>query len=132
MTGNLAEMMTDYDKAMSCYESALRHNPYSVVALSQIASLCRGREQFGRAVDYFKRILAIQENNGETWAALGHCYLMMDNLQEAYQAYQQALYHLSNPKVSRIREKGGGGVCVCERERETKSTISLTLYFSGS
>lgn len=24
---------------------------------------------------------------------------MMDNLQEAYQAYQQALYHLSNPKV---------------------------------
>lgn len=99
MTGNLAEMMTDYDKAMSCYESALRHNPYSIVALSQIASLCRGREQFGRAVDYFKRILAIQENNGETWAALGHCYLMMDNLQEAYQAYQQALYHLSNPKV---------------------------------
>lgn len=92
-------MMTDYDKAMTCYESALRHNPYSVVALSQIASLCRGREQFGRAVDYFKRILAIQENNGETWAALGHCYLMMDNLQEAYQAYQQALYHLSNPKV---------------------------------
>jgi cytochrome c-type biogenesis protein CcmH/NrfG len=50
-------------------------------------------------VEYFKRILAIQENNGETWAALGHCYLMMDNLQEAYQAYQQALYHLSNPKV---------------------------------
>ncbi|CEI88757.1 Putative Transcriptional corepressor [Rhizopus microsporus] len=100
--GNLAEMMTDYDKAMNCYESALRHNPYSVVALSQIASLCRGREQFGRAVEYFKRILAIQENNGETWAALGHCYLMMDNLQEAYQAYQQALYHLSNPKDPKL------------------------------
>ncbi|KAI8379627.1 uncharacterized protein BYT42DRAFT_495925 [Radiomyces spectabilis] len=95
-------MMTDYDKAMNCYESALRHNPYSVVALSQIASLCRGREQFGRAVEYFKRILAIQENNGETWAALGHCYLMMDNLQEAYHAYQQALYHLSNPKDPKL------------------------------
>ncbi|KAG0940526.1 hypothetical protein G6F60_005506 [Rhizopus arrhizus] len=100
--GNLAEMMTDYEKAMNCYESALRHNPYSVVALSQIASLYRGREQFGRAVEYFKRILAIQENNGETWAALGHCYLMMDNLQEAYQAYQQALYHLSNPKDPKL------------------------------
>ncbi|KAF7728616.1 glucose repression mediator protein [Apophysomyces ossiformis] len=100
--GNLAEMMTDYDKAMTCYESALRHNPYSIVALSQIASLCRGREQFARAVEYFKRILAIQENNGETWAALGHCYLMMDNLQEAYQAYQQALYHLSNPKDPKL------------------------------
>lgn len=26
---------------------------------------------------------------------------MMDNLQEAYSAYQQALYHLTDPKVSR-------------------------------
>ncbi|ORZ11911.1 hypothetical protein BCR42DRAFT_332193 [Absidia repens] len=100
--GNLAELMTDYEKAMNCYESALRHNPYSIVALTQIASLCRGREQFARAVEYFKRILAIQENNGETWAALGHCYLMMDNLQEAYHAYQQALYHLSNPKDPKL------------------------------
>jgi hypothetical protein len=41
-------MMTDYDRAMTCYESALRHNPYSIIALSQIASLCRGREQFAR------------------------------------------------------------------------------------
>jgi hypothetical protein len=30
---------------------------------------------------------------------------MMDNLQEAYQAYQQALYHLSNPKVKREKKK---------------------------
>jgi glucose repression mediator protein len=29
----------------------------------------------------------------------GHCYLMMDDLQQAYSAYQQALYHLSDPKV---------------------------------
>ncbi|KAG2231075.1 hypothetical protein INT48_001736 [Thamnidium elegans] len=100
--GSLAEMMADYDKALNCYESALRHNPYSVPALTQIASLCRGREQFSKAVDFFKRILVIQENNGDTWASLGHCYLMMDNLQDAYQAYQQALYHLSNPKDPKL------------------------------
>ncbi|KAG0171746.1 glucose repression mediator protein [Apophysomyces sp. BC1034] len=100
--GNLAELVADYDKAMTCYESALRHNPYSVITLTQIASLCRGREQFGRAVENFKRILAIQENHGETWAALGHCYLMMENLQDAYNAYQQALYHLSNPKDPKL------------------------------
>lgn len=29
----------------------------------------------------------------------GHCYLMMDDLQQAYSAYQQALYHLQDPKV---------------------------------
>ena len=30
----------------------------------------------------------------------GHCYLMQDDLQKAYTAYQQALYLLPNPKVS--------------------------------
>ncbi|ORE11518.1 TPR-like protein [Rhizopus microsporus var. microsporus] len=100
--GNLAEMMSDWERAVNAYESALRHNPYSITALSHIASLCRGREQFGKAVEYFKRILALQENNGEAWSALGHCYLMMDNLQEAYQAYQQALYHLQNPKDPKL------------------------------
>jgi tetratricopeptide (TPR) repeat protein len=28
----------------------------------------------------------------------GHCYLMQDDLQKAYSAYQQALYLLPNPK----------------------------------
>ena len=29
----------------------------------------------------------------------GHCHLMLDNLQDAYSSYQQALYYLANPKV---------------------------------
>lgn len=46
--GNLAELMTDWERAMGLYEYALRHNPYSINALSSIASLCRAREQFGK------------------------------------------------------------------------------------
>lgn len=34
--------------------------------------------------------------------SLGHCHLMMDNLQEAYTSYQQALYHLRDPKVGQF------------------------------
>lgn len=34
---------------------------------------------------------------------VGHCYLMMDDLQQAYSAYQQALYHLSDPKVGDVK-----------------------------
>ncbi|KAI9482758.1 MAG: hypothetical protein EXX96DRAFT_555507 [Benjaminiella poitrasii] len=100
--GSLAELMADDDKAISCYESALRHNPYSIPALTQIASLYRAREQFERATDYFKRILSVEENHGNTWASLGHCYLMIDNLPDAYQAYQQALQYLSNPKDPKL------------------------------
>lgn len=38
--------MSDYDKAITCYEAALRYDPYSGTALKQIASLYRTREQF--------------------------------------------------------------------------------------
>ncbi len=44
-------------------------------------------------------MLKIDQNNGEVWGSLGHCFLMMEDLQQAYQAYQQALYHLRDPKV---------------------------------
>jgi cytochrome c-type biogenesis protein CcmH/NrfG len=44
--------------------------------------------------------LKLDPSSGETWGSLGHCHLMMDNLQEAYTSYQQALYHLRDPKVS--------------------------------
>jgi len=49
-------------------------------------------------VEYFQSVLKLQEDNGEVWSALGHCYLMQDDLQKAYSAYQQALYLLPNPK----------------------------------
>ena len=71
-----------------------------------------------QAIDFFQRVLQIEEDNGEIWSALGmlqllfaccrcserigagHCYLMQDDLQKAYSAYQQALYLLPNPKVN--------------------------------
>jgi hypothetical protein len=45
-SGQLGELMNDMDKALYCYENTLRHNPYSVKALMQIASICRTREQY--------------------------------------------------------------------------------------
>lgn len=56
-SGSVAELMADFDRAMSCYESALRHNPYSIPALTQIAALFRIREQFARVRVY--RLLSL-------------------------------------------------------------------------
>ena len=100
--GRVAEQLADYDRAITAYESALRQNPYSVPAMSQIAAILRSKEQYGRAVEYFQSILNLDQTNGEIWGALGHCYLMMDDLQKAYSAYQQALYHLQNPKEPKL------------------------------
>ncbi|ORZ08777.1 hypothetical protein BCR41DRAFT_378547 [Lobosporangium transversale] len=100
--GSLAESMGEYDRAMAAYESALRHNYQSVNALNLIAELFRSRENFPKAAEYFQRILEIDNASGEVWGSLGHCYLMMDELQKAYNAYQNALHHLPNPKVSKL------------------------------
>lgn len=82
-----------------------------------IACILRTKDHFPQAVEYLRTILKVDQTNGEVWGslgmflsrtcqllstltlALGHCYLMMDDLQQAYSAYQQALYHLSDPKV---------------------------------
>jgi glucose repression mediator protein len=90
---------------MQAYEAALRMNPYSVSAMNSISCILRTKEQFPKAVDYLQSILNMEPSNGEIWGSLGHCYLMMDDLQKAYSAYQQALYHLRDPKVSFIHPR---------------------------
>ncbi|TGZ84967.1 TPR-like protein [Ascodesmis nigricans] len=100
--GSLTENMGDLDRAMHAYESALRHNPYSIPAMNSISCILRTKEQFPKAVEYLQSILNIDQNNGEIWGSLGHCYLMMDDLQKAYSAYQQALIHLRDPKEPKL------------------------------
>jgi tetratricopeptide (TPR) repeat protein len=94
--------MGDLDGAMNAYEQALRHNQWSIPAMNAISCILRTKEQFPKAIEYLQNILKLDPTSGETWGSLGHCHLMMDNLQEAYTSYQQALYHLRDPKVSRF------------------------------
>ncbi|KAJ7630409.1 TPR-like protein [Roridomyces roridus] len=98
LIGRVAEQMGDLEHALSAYENALRHNPMSLSGLTQVAGIARIKENYPKAIEFFQRVLGLQEENGEVWSALGHCYLMQDDLQKAYSAYQQALYLLPNPK----------------------------------
>ncbi|KZF19957.1 TPR-like protein [Xylona heveae TC161] len=100
--GSLTEFMGDLDGAMNAYEQAMRHNQWSVPAMNAISCILRTKELFPKAVEYLQNILKIEGNNGEVWGSLGHCYLMMDDLQQAYSAYQQALYHLRDPKEPKL------------------------------
>lgn len=110
-------MLGSLEEANNAYEHALRINPTSVPAMNAISSILRTQEQFPKAVEYLQAIIKIDANNGDVWGSLGrffapykhqrqlmiyqgHCFLMMDDLQQAYSAYQQALYHLRDPKVS--------------------------------
>jgi glucose repression mediator protein len=61
----------DQDKALRAFETALKHNPNSVLALNAVASIARSRDDFDKAIEYFQRILNIKQDNGEVWGSMG-------------------------------------------------------------
>lgn len=91
--------MNQLDDALYAYEQALRHNVYSTQTLNAISTILRTKEKYPEAMEFLKNIIKMEPANGDAWGNLGHCHLMMDNLQDAYTAYQQALYYLPDPKV---------------------------------
>ena len=46
LAGAVAEQFSDFDRALAAYEHALRHNPGSVSALTQVAGIARAKEDF--------------------------------------------------------------------------------------
>lgn len=115
-TGSFSELLRVPDEAMHAYERALQANPNSTSAMNAIGMLLKGREQFEKALEFFRAIVQLEPANGEAWGNLGkvhrdaracslanlgqgHCYLMSELLQKAYDAYQQALIHLRDAKV---------------------------------
>jgi len=95
----LAETLGDWQRALNSYEAALRIQPHNVDALTQTANILRQQERFLEAAEYFTRVVALREEAGEVWGALGHCYLMIDDLPKAYACYQQAIMHIPDAKV---------------------------------
>lgn len=69
--GSTAETLGDVDRAVAAYESALRHNAYCVDALAAVATICRSREEFKKAAEYFGRVVGIAPESGDIWGALG-------------------------------------------------------------
>ena len=96
----LSESLDDVDNAMVSFESVLKHNSGNMNAITQLATIYRLKEQYGKSIECLKHILAYEKTNGQMWCELGHCYLMVDDLQQAFAAYQNALHHLPNPEVS--------------------------------
>lgn len=59
------------DEAMHAYERALQANPNSTAAMNAIGMLLKGREAFDKALEFFRAIVQLDQNNGEAWGNLG-------------------------------------------------------------
>jgi Flp pilus assembly protein TadD len=58
---------------MQAYERALQANPNSTQAMNAIGVLLKGREAFEKALEFFRAIVQLDQNNGEAWGNLGMC-----------------------------------------------------------
>ncbi|KAL9086659.1 MAG: hypothetical protein Q9159_004068 [Coniocarpon cinnabarinum] len=101
-SGHAAEHMKNHEMAFQAYERALHYNDVSVDALQSVANVLRAEDKYAEAAQYLDTIIKMDSANGEAWSSLGHCYLMMDELQRAYEAYQHALYKLHDPKEPKL------------------------------
>lgn len=76
-SGAVSEQLSDTTRALVAYENALRHNPMSVSALTQVAGIARSKEEFSKAIDYYQRTLNISPENGEVWGSLGKSAILL-------------------------------------------------------
>ena len=100
--GVLAELIGDLDRAILAFDSALRHVPNNFEVIVKLANIYRLKDVFFKAAELYEQALNFNQENGETWGLLGHCYLMLDDLPRAYAAYQRALHYLDNPNVPKL------------------------------
>lgn len=70
-TGHLSELMGDYDGAIHAFEQALRHNQWSIPAMSAISCILRSREHFQKAIEYLQNIIKLDPQSGDSWGSLG-------------------------------------------------------------
>lgn len=70
-TGSFSELLRVPDEAMHAYERALQANPNSTPAMNAIGMLLKGREAFDKALEFFRAIVQLDQNNGEAWGNLG-------------------------------------------------------------
>lgn len=90
--------LLDQDRAKIAFEQALKCNPNSIPAIQHFAQFYKQRENFIAAVEYYQKIIASDNQNSDAWSSLAYCYLMQDDVQKAFSAYQQALFYAPNSK----------------------------------
>jgi tetratricopeptide (TPR) repeat protein len=78
--GSYSEVLRNQDEAMQAYERALQANPNSTPAMNAIGLLLKTREAFDKALEFFRAIVQLDQNNGEAWGNLGRCTFSMRRL----------------------------------------------------
>jgi len=84
----------DGNLMMPTRDQLLIQGPIVLNQLNSVAEFLAAKGDFPNAIKYYEQITTMDSENGAAWTALGHCYLLTDDLQKAFTSYQKALYSL--------------------------------------
>lgn len=73
-------------------------NIMNATNLNKLAEYCATNGDYSSAIEYYQKLTILDPENGPAWTALGHCYLLVEDLQKSFNAYQHALYSLDDIK----------------------------------
>jgi len=48
--------------------------------LNKLAEFCATNGEYHAAIEYYLKLTTIDPDNGPAWTALGHCYLLIEDL----------------------------------------------------
>lgn len=66
--------------------------------INKLAEFFATNGDYQQAIEQYMKMVAIDAENGPAWTALGHCHLLVEDLQNSFNAYQRALYSLEDIK----------------------------------
>ncbi|KAJ1735777.1 glucose repression mediator protein [Coemansia biformis] len=100
--GNVHELNSEFTLAKDAYERVLRENPQHTKVLQQLGALYFRPNTILSNIDAAVQLLtsAIEldkdKAEAQTWYLLGRCYMLQQQYNKAYEAYQQAVYRDGN------------------------------------
>jgi len=67
-----------------------------IEVLYKIAQSCASNGDYLQALNFYNRVIALNEKSGSAWVAMGHCYTMIGQDQKALASYENALKLVPN------------------------------------
>ena len=52
--------------------------------INKLAEYCATNGEYQAAIEYYVKLITIDSENGPAWTALGHCYLLVEDLQKSF------------------------------------------------
>ncbi|GAB9466903.1 hypothetical protein Gpo141_00004267 [Globisporangium polare] len=89
--GHVYELKSEVQSAKSSYVRVSDLNPMSAKPLQQLGWLCLKHTEHALAIDYLKKAVALDPQDGKGWYLLGRCYMVVHEFEEAYDAYKHAV-----------------------------------------